>query len=77
MKRPAIRAVLLALAMGEGAQQQSGKKRGFGLSASISMLFWGFPCRQVVGTVLSFLYFGVPGMVLSLLVALLVGLALG
>ena len=28
MKRAAIRAMVLALAMGEGAQQQSGKKRG-------------------------------------------------
>ena len=67
--------MLLTLAMGEGAQQQSGKKRGLGLSASISMLFWGLPCRQVVGTVPSFLYFGLAGKVLSLLVALLVGLA--
>jgi len=30
---------------------------------------------QVVGTVLSFLYFGAPAMVLSLLVALLIGSA--
>ena len=67
--------MLLTLVMGEGAQQQSGKKRGFGLSASISMLFWGLPCRQVVGTVLSFLYFAAAGMVLSLPVALLLGLA--
>src|SRR5215469_10017800 len=37
--------MLLTLAMGEGAQQQSGKNRGFGLSASIWMLFWGLPCN--------------------------------
>jgi hypothetical protein len=72
--------------------------RGFGLSATISMLFWAFLCWhlgelartnpatigalgwaffavQVAGAVLSFLYFGPPAMVLSLLVALLVGLA--
>jgi hypothetical protein len=71
--------------------------RGFGLSATISMLFWAYLCWylgglarnpaaigalgwafftvQVAGAVLSFLYFGPPAMVLSLLVALLVGLA--
>ena len=71
--------------------------RGFGLSATISMLFWAFLCwylgeartnpavigalswaffaAQVAGAVLSFLYFGPPARVLSLLVALLVGLA--
>jgi len=72
--------------------------RGFGLSATTSMLFWAFLCWhhgelartnpaaigalgwaffavQVAGAVLSFLYFGPPAMVLSLLVALLVGLA--
>ena len=72
--------------------------RGFRLSATISMLFWAYPCWylwelartspaaigtlgwaffsvQVAGAVLSFLYFGLPPMVLSLLVALLVGLA--
>jgi hypothetical protein len=74
--------------------------RGFGLSATISMLFWAFLCWhlgelartnpatigalswaffvvQVAGAVLSFLYFGPPAIVLSLLVALLVGLAAG
>ncbi|HEX8837353.1 MAG TPA: hypothetical protein VF748_10490 [Candidatus Acidoferrum sp.] len=72
--------------------------RGFGLSATISMLFWAYLCWylgglartnpaaigtlgwvffavQVAGAVLSFLYFGAPPMALSLLVALLVGLA--
>jgi hypothetical protein len=72
--------------------------RGFGLSATISMLFWAYLCWylgelartnpaaigtlgwaffavQVAGAVLSFLYFGPPPMVLSVLVALLVGLA--
>ena len=72
--------------------------RGFGLSATISMLFgaflcwylgelartnpaaigalgWAFLAAQVAGAVLSFLYFGPPAMVLSLLVALLVGSA--
>src|SRR5215469_15618094 len=67
--------------------------RGFGLSATTSMLFWAFICwylgeltrtnpaaigalgwaffaAQVAGAVLSFLYFGPPAMVLSLLVAL-------
>lgn len=69
---------------------------GFGLSATISMLFWAFLswhlgelvrtnaaairalgwaffAVQVAGAVLSFLYFGPPAVVLSLLVALLVG----
>jgi hypothetical protein len=72
--------------------------RGFGLSATVSMLFWAYLCWhlgelartnpaaigtlgwaffavQLAGVVLSFLYFGPPPMVLSLLVALLVGLA--
>jgi hypothetical protein len=72
--------------------------RGFGLSATISLLFWAFLCwylgelartnpavigalgwgffaAQVAGAVLGFLYFGPPARVLSLLVALLVGLA--
>lgn len=73
--------------------------RGFGLSATISMLFWAYLCWylgelartnpaaigtlgwaffavQVAGAVLSFLYFDAPPpMMLSLLVALLVGLA--
>ena len=72
--------------------------RGFGLSATGSMVFWAFLCWylgdlaranpaaigtlgwaffavQVAGAVLSFLYFGPPAMVLSLLVALLTGLA--
>ncbi|HEX8880148.1 MAG TPA: hypothetical protein VF749_08980 [Candidatus Acidoferrum sp.] len=72
--------------------------RGFGLSATVSMLFWAYLCWylgelartnpaaigtlgwaflavQIAGAVLSFLYFGPPPMVLSLLVALLVGLA--
>jgi len=71
--------------------------RGFGLPATISMLFWAFLCWyigelarnpaaigalgwaffavQVAGVVLSFLYFGPPAVVLSRLVALLVGLA--
>lgn len=75
-----------------------GFNRGFGLSATVSMLFWAFLCWylgelaranpaaigalgwaflavQVAGAVLSFLYFGPPAMVLSLLVALLVGAA--
>jgi hypothetical protein len=72
--------------------------RGFGLSATISMLFWAFLswhmgelartnaaaigalgwaffAVQVAGVVLAFFYFGPPAMVLSLLVALLVGSA--
>ena len=72
--------------------------RGFGLSATISMVFWAFLCwylgelartnpavigalgwaffaAQVASAALSFLYFGPPARVLSLLVALLVGLA--
>jgi hypothetical protein len=72
--------------------------RGFGLSATISLLFWAFLCwylgelartnpavigalgwaffaAQVAGAVLGFLYFGPPARFLSLLVALLVGLA--
>jgi len=43
--------------------------------AAIGALRWAFFAVQVAGTVLSFLYFGPPAMVLSLLVALLVGLA--
>ena len=72
--------------------------RGFGLSATISILFWAFLCwylgelartnpavigalgwaffaAQVAGAGHGFLYFGPPARVLSLLVALLVGLA--
>lgn len=70
--------------------------RGFGLSVSVSMLFWAFLswhlgklartapqaigvlgwvffAVQVAGVVMAFLYFGLPPMVLSALVTLLVG----
>lgn len=72
--------------------------RVFGLSATVSMLFWAFLCWhlgklartdpgaigalgwgffavQIAGAALSFLYLGLPPMVFSLVVALLVGLA--
>jgi hypothetical protein len=72
--------------------------RGFGLSATASMIFqaflawylgsmarrgsrdavvmgWAFFAWQLPGLVLSFLYFGIPPMVLSSLVALLIGAA--
>jgi hypothetical protein len=72
--------------------------RGFGLSATASMLFeaflawylgsmarrgsrevaaigWAFFLQQVAGLVLSWLYFGIPPMVLSALVAILIGTA--
>jgi hypothetical protein len=72
--------------------------RGFGLSATMSMIFWAFLCWhlgelarttpaaigalawaffavQISGAVLSFLYFGAPATVLSVLVAVLVGAA--
>ena len=43
--------------------------------AAIGALGWVFFVAQVVGVVLSFLYFGLPPMVLSALVALIVGVA--
>ena len=43
--------------------------------ASIGLLGWVFFAAQVAGGVLSFLYFGLPPMVLSALVAAIVGLA--
>jgi len=43
--------------------------------AAIGMLGWVFFAVQIVGVVLSFLYFGTPPMVLSSFVALLVGAA--
>ena len=72
--------------------------RGFGLSATVSMIFWAFLCWhigelarsapgtigalgwaffavQLAGVVLSLLYFGPPAIVLSALVALIVGAA--
>jgi hypothetical protein len=72
--------------------------RGFGLFATMSMIFWAFLCwhlgelartnpagigalawaffaLQTAGAALSFLYFGAPAMVLSALVAVLVGAA--
>jgi hypothetical protein len=72
--------------------------RGFGLSATASMLFeaflawylgsmarrgsrevatigWAFFLQQVAGLVLSYFYFGIPPMVLSALVAILIGTA--
>jgi hypothetical protein len=54
----------------------SGKKRG-GLACppQSRCSFGAFLAVQVVGTVLSFLYFAAAGMVLSLPVALLLGLA--
>lgn len=43
--------------------------------AAVGTLGWAFFAVQVAGAVLSFLYFASPAMVLSLLVALFVGLA--
>ena len=43
--------------------------------AAMGALGWVFFVAQVVGVVLSFLYFGLPPMVLSALVALIVGVA--
>jgi hypothetical protein len=43
--------------------------------AAIGSLGWVFFAVQVVGVVLSFLYFGLPPMVLSAMVAALVGMA--
>jgi fatty acid desaturase len=43
--------------------------------AAIGALGWALLAVQVAGAVLGFLYFGPPAMVLSLLVALLVGMA--
>ena len=43
--------------------------------SAIGALGWVFFLAQLVGVVLSFLYFGLPPAVLSVLVALLVGLA--
>lgn len=42
---------------------------------AIGLLGWVFFAAQLAGVVLSFLYFGLPPMVLSALVALTVGLA--
>ena len=39
------------------------------------MLGWSFVVWQITGVVLSFLYFGVPPMILGTLVAVLVGVA--
>jgi len=72
--------------------------RGFGLSATVAMLFWAYLCFhlaalagsnpqaigslgwafflvQVAGTVMAFLYFGIPPMVFAAASALLVGAA--
>jgi hypothetical protein len=72
--------------------------RGFGLSATASMLFeaflawylgtmarrnsreviaigWAFFAQQLFGLVLSWFYFGIPPMVLSAVVAILIGVA--
>ncbi len=43
--------------------------------AAIGVLGWVFFAVQVVGVVLSFLYFGIPPMVLSAVVAAIVGVA--
>ena len=43
--------------------------------ASVGLLGWVFFAAQIAGGVLSFLYFGLPPMVLSALVAAVVGLA--
>src|ERR1700719_1383853 len=43
--------------------------------AAIGVLGWAFFAVQVVGVVLSFLYFGLPPMVLSAVVAAIVGVA--
>jgi hypothetical protein len=43
--------------------------------ASIGVLGWVFFALQVVGVVLSFLYFGLPPVILSSLVAAIVGIA--
>ena len=43
--------------------------------SSIGALGWAFFAAQLAGAVLSFLYFGLPPMVLSVLVAAVVGLA--
>lgn len=42
---------------------------------AVGALGWAFFAAQLAGTVLSFLYFGLPPMVLSVLVAAIVGLA--
>jgi hypothetical protein len=81
-----------------GSYSYGGFYRGFGLSCTVSLLFWAFlswhlgelarsaPIAigrlgwaffivQLTGVVLSFRYFGLPPMVLSALVAAIVGLA--
>lgn len=91
---------MTSVRLGEGGRSDAygGFYRGFGMSATISMLFWALLCWylgelaratpaaagalvwasfavQVAGVGLSFVYFGPPAMVLSLLVALFVGSA--
>ena len=65
-----------ALPLGHDVVVLGGPVHGLGAVARRRVLeIRADSAAQVEGTVLSFLYFGAPAMVLSLLVALLVGLA--